>query len=95
MDSEPMMYHLRFHGGPEDGKQVMSPRPYSRIEHSDGTTYAAAMTGGCEVWVSDTERAIDLQYVGKTTPRRISAAVLRAAADTRASAGKGEGHGTS
>lgn len=61
-----MIYRLVHFGGPDDGLEVLSPRPYSSTRGSDGTVYAAPEgSADCLRWESDTMQRIELHHVGR------------------------------
>lgn len=67
-----MIYLLRYvGGGPKDGAEAMSPRPYDSTWDDGGHVYQADGEG-TEVleWVDDDQRAITLRYRGVDPQRR-------------------------
>lgn len=67
-DEHCVMYRLRFHGGPWDGRVVNSPRPYDGMK-GDGHQYRAECEGErCLVWVDDWTRDINLYHAGACAP---------------------------
>jgi hypothetical protein len=63
-----MIYRLYYIGGPHDGEEVISPRPYDATEYR-GEVYAATEEGDdCLEWVDDNTRRITLHYLGRGIP---------------------------
>jgi hypothetical protein len=61
-----MIYELHYIGGPMDGQEVLSPRPFDIIVETDGSAYVADCEGEeCLEWVDDETRRITLHYAGK------------------------------
>jgi hypothetical protein len=70
-----MFYILTLVGGPKDGEEVHSPRPFALLHESDGSFYAADDDG--PVWLSDDTRGITLRFRGYRSAREYLAEVER------------------
>jgi len=59
-----VIYTIEMIGGPRDGQESLSVRPYHELKLSDGTLYAADPDAPDFLeWISDDERRIRLSYV--------------------------------
>ena len=71
---EGVIYLLTYVGGPMDGQEVWSPRPYDAFCEEENHIYRADDEGeACLEWVDDETRRITLRYLGKDVewpPRR-------------------------
>ncbi len=63
-----MLYYLAHEGGPLDGQETMSVRPYSSTRDDAGHVYESILPEiDCLEWRGDEERTIRLKYVGVLT----------------------------
>jgi hypothetical protein len=64
-----MIYELIFIGGPKDGQEVLSPRPYDAIQEPDGHVYSADAEGdACVERVDERTGRITLRHRGRVVP---------------------------
>jgi hypothetical protein len=59
-----MVYELHYVGGPCDGEQELSPRPYDSVEFQ-GMVYSVKDEDESPEWVDDNTRRITLHYAEK------------------------------
>lgn len=57
-----MTYEIHLYGGPRDGEEILSPRPYDQLKFPDGLYRAECEGQACMVWAADHIRRIDLVY---------------------------------
>lgn len=63
-DENVTMYHLYYHGGSYDGKQVNSFRPYDSMQINSEIYKATEGGDDCLVWENDYTFGIDLYFTG-------------------------------
>lgn len=64
-----MIYRLILVGGPRDGQEILSPRPYDALQEPGDHVYVADAEGdACLEWEDDSTRRITLRYRGQGIP---------------------------